>query len=81
MLKNVIRLWQIRSNVYLNFLYTFQLFFILQFNAYILIWCAQRAPETISRLLIIFNFLYSKILFTVLNTVKTLIRCMTSNAL
>ncbi len=46
MLKNVIRLWQIRSNVYLNFLYTFQLFFILQFNAYILIWCAQRAPET-----------------------------------
>ncbi len=47
MLKNVIRLWQIRSNVYLNFLYTFQLFFILQFNAYILIWCAQRAQEIV----------------------------------
>ncbi len=56
MLKNVIRLWQIRSNVYLNFLYTFQLFFILQFNAYILIWCAQRRSNILSKFLFYMYF-------------------------
>ncbi len=69
MLKNVIRLWQIRSNVYLNFLYTFQLFFILQFNAYILIWCAQRAPESAAIILFYIDKNKSPLSFTVKNTV------------